>query len=41
MKLMMAVVEKLLSACLCAEEEDLDFDELVRRAIEIIKTVRK
>ncbi len=33
---MMKIVDRLLTACVCDEEEDLDFDELVRWAIEIM-----
>ncbi|WML37963.1 hypothetical protein RCG19_11960 [Neobacillus sp. OS1-2] len=32
----MKIVGRLLTACVWDEEEDLDFDELVRGAIEII-----
>ena len=35
-EVMMDVVDKLLSQCIWTEEEDLDFDELVHWAIEII-----
>lgn len=33
---MVKIVDRLLTACVWDEEEDLDFDELVRWAIEII-----
>ncbi|MGM8364498.1 hypothetical protein ACLIBG_03345 [Virgibacillus sp. W0181] len=36
-EVMMEVVEKLLPPCIYTEEEDLDFDELVRWALDIIK----
>ncbi|MBU8567925.1 hypothetical protein KM914_16110 [Virgibacillus pantothenticus] len=36
-EVMMEVVDKLLPPCIYTQEEDLDFDELVRGAIEIIK----
>jgi hypothetical protein len=35
-EIMMEVVDRLLPPCIWMEEEDLDFDELVRWAIEII-----
>ena len=36
-EVMMKIVDRLLTACMLDEEEDLDFDELVRWAIEIIE----
>lgn len=36
-EVMMDIVNKLLPPCICTERKDLDFDELVRWAIEIIK----
>ncbi|MBL4951663.1 hypothetical protein JK635_05330 [Neobacillus sp. YIM B02564] len=35
-EVMVKIVDRLLTACVWDEEEDLDFDELVRWAIEII-----
>ncbi|MFZ3580469.1 hypothetical protein [Virgibacillus sp. DJP39] len=35
-EIMKEVVDKLLPPCICTEIEELDFDELVRWAIEII-----
>jgi hypothetical protein len=35
-EVMVKIVDRLLTACVLDEEEDLDFDELVRWAIEII-----
>jgi hypothetical protein len=35
-EVMMKIVDRLLTACVWGEEEDLDIDELVRWAIEII-----
>lgn len=35
-EVMMKIVDRLLTACVLDEEEDLNFDELVRWAIEII-----
>jgi hypothetical protein len=35
-EVMMKIVDRLLTACVWDEEDDLDFDELVRWAIEII-----
>lgn len=36
-EVMMKIVDRLLTACMLDEEEDLDFGELVRWAIEIIE----
>lgn len=35
-EVMMKIIDRLLTPCVWDEEEDLDFDELVRWAIEII-----
>lgn len=35
-EVMIKIVERILPPCICNEEEDLDFDELVSWAIEVI-----